>query len=358
MPRRRELDRVLLATSLLVAMIGVVMVASASGPLASQRYGLPEFEFAFRQLVAVVLGLIAMLVAAFVPLDLLFRPVFAWGGLGVTWIALVVPYLQPRVSGTHRWLQLPGISLQPSALAKLALPLALASWLAWCRDRREGPERTFYPALGMTGVTVLLVLLEPDLGSAVLLLAGAVAVLLLADISWKPLAALGGGALVMVVLAILAKPYRIERVRGFFGETSYQVQQSLIAIGGGGPLGRGLGESTQKLLYLPQPHTDFIFAVLGEEVGLWGATLTLGLLGLIVVRALRAARRAATLASGLLAGGLAVTLAVQTLINVSVCLKLIPAKGLPLPLLSAGGSDVLITLAAIGLVLNVGKEGA
>lgn len=358
MPRRRELDRVLFAAALLVATIGVVMVASASGPLAREMYRLPEFDFAFRQLVAAILGMVAMLVAALVPLDLLFRPALAWSGLGVTWVALFVPYCQPPVAGTHRWLQLPGISVQPSALAKVALPLALASWLAWCRERRLTPERTFYPALGGTGLTVVLVLLEPDLGSAVLLLAGAVAVLLLAEMPWKPLAALGGGAALMVALAILAKPYRIERVRAFFGETSYQVQQSLIALGGGGPLGRGLGESTQKLFFLPQPHTDFIFAVIGEEVGLWGATLVLALLGLIVARALRAARRAPTLASGLLAAGLAVVLAVQALINVSVCLKLLPAKGLPLPLLSAGGSDVLVTLAAIGLVLNVGKEGA
>lgn len=357
MPRHRELDRVLLATALLAATIGVVMVASASGPLAREMYRLPALDFALRQLVAAVLGVVAMLVAAFVPLDVLFRPVFAWTGLGATWIALLIPYFQPPVAGTHRWLQLFGISLQPSALAKVALPLALASWVAWCRDRRTPPGRTFYPALAMTGVTVLLVLLEPDLGSAVLLLAGAVTVLLLADMPWRPLAVFGGGAALMVALAILAKPYRIERVRAFFGETSYQVQQSLIALGGGGPLGRGLGESTQKLFFLPQPHTDFIFAVIGEEVGLWGATLLLALLGLIAARGLRAAQRAPTLPSGLLAAGLAVGFAVQALINVSVCLNLLPAKGLPLPLLSAGGSDVLITMMAIGLLLNVGKEG-
>lgn len=357
MPRQRQVDRLLIATTLLTATVGVVMVASASGPLAREYYRVPEFEFAFRQLVAVLLGAGTMLAATFVPLNLLLRPQVALGGLGLTWVALVVPFLQAPVAGTHRWLQLPMGSVQPSALAKVALPLALASWVAFCRSRRETPERTFYPALAMTGLTVMLVLAGPDLGSAVLLLAGAVAVLLLAEMPWKPLVALGGGTALMVIVAILAKPYRIERIRTFFGETSYQVQQSLIALGGGGALGRGIGESTQKLFFLPYPHTDFIFAVVGEEVGLWGATLTLALLGVIIVRALRAAYRSPTLATGLLAGGLAVTLAVQTLINVSVCLKLMPAKGLPLPLLSAGGSDVLITMAAIGLVLNVGKEG-
>lgn len=358
MPRQRQVDRLLVATTILTATAGVVMVASASGPLAREAYGVPEFEFAFRQLVAVLLGAGAMLAATFVPLHHLLKPHVALGGLGITWVALVVPYLQRPINGAHRWLQLPMGSLQPSALAKVALPLALASWVAYCRARRETPERTFYPALAITGLTVLLVLAAPDLGSAFLLLAGAVAVLVLAEIPWKPLVVLGGGTVLMVVVAILAKPYRMERVRSFFGETSYQVQQSLIAIGGGGVLGRGLGESTQKLFFLPYPHTDFIFAVVGEEVGLWGTTLTLALLGVIVVRALRAAHRSPTFGTGLLAAGLAVTLAVQTLINTSVCLKLMPAKGLPLPLLSAGGSDVLVTMIAIGLVLNVGKEGA
>jgi cell division protein FtsW len=357
MPRQRQIDRLLIATTLLTATAGVVMVASASGPLAREYYHVPEFAFAFRQLVAVLAGACAMLAFTFVPLDVLLKPHVALTGLGITWMALLTPYLQPPVAGTHRWLQLPFCSVQPSALAKVALPLALASWVAFCRARRETPQRTFHPALAMTGLTVAMVLAGQDLGSVALLLAGAGAVLLLADIPWKYLLALGGGTVVMGILAILAEPYRIERIRTFFGETSYHVQQSLIAIGGGGVLGHGLGESTQKLFFLPYPHTDFIFAVIGEEVGLWGATLTLALLGVIVARALHAAYHSPNLATCLLAAGLAVTLAVQALINVSVCLKLLPAKGLPLPLLSAGGSDVFVTMIAIGLVLNIGKEG-
>lgn len=352
MPRHREVDRILLAATLLVATLGVIMVASASGPR------MPRLDFAWRQAAAVAIGVFAMMFAAFVPLRWLFWPPVALGGLGLTWILLIVPFFQPKIAGTHRWLQLPMISFQPSAVAKVVLPLALAAWVAWCHSRRETPARTFYPALGMTAVTVVLVVVEPDLGSALLLLAGAVAVLLLAEMPWKPLALMAGGTAAMVALAIAAKPYRIERMRTFFGETSYQVHQSLIALGAGGPVGRGLGESTQKLFFLPQPHTDFIFAVLGEEIGLWGATLILALLGLIVVRALRAAHRAPSLPAGLLAAGVAVTLAAQALIHVSVCLKLMPAKGLPLPLLSAGGTDALFTLVAIGLVLNVSKEGA
>ena len=357
MPKTRTIDGVLLGATLFTAAVGVVVVASASGPLAREHYHLPEFEFAFRQFVAVLIGIGGMLIATFVPLERLCSPKVALPLLGTTWLALVAAYLQPRVAGTHRWLQLPIGSIQPSALAKITLPLALAAFLASRRRLRREGNTSHLAALALVGVTVLLVLLEPDLGSAVLLLSVSVTVLVLAEAPWKLLIGLGGAAALVFVLAILAKPYRVERMRTFFGESSYQVQQSLVAIGGGGLLGRGPGQSLQKLFFLPQPHTDFVFSVVGEEFGLWGTTLVLGLLGVIVARALLAANRANSLAAALLAGGLAVALAVQALLNISVCIKLLPAKGLPLPLLSAGGSDVAVSLVALGLLLNVGKEG-
>jgi cell division protein FtsW len=248
-------------------------------------------------------------------------------------------------------------SIQPSAVAKVTLPLALAALLARPMPGRRERRRAHRLALALTAVTVLVVLIEPDLGSAVLLLVAAASILLLADVPVRLLASLAAVASMVILVAVALKPYRIERLRTFFGDTSYQVQQSLIALGGGGLFGRGPGESLQKLFYLPQPHTDFIFAVIGEELGFVGAVVTLSLVGVIVVRALRAAQHASTRAAALLAAGLTVTLAVQTLLNVSVCLKLLPAKGLPLPLISAGGSDVMLTMVAIGLLLNVSKEG-
>jgi cell division protein FtsW len=325
--------------------------------LARESYRLPEYEFALRQLVALLVGVGGLLAATFVPLDRIMRLRLALPMLGVTWGALAVAFFQPRVAGTHRWLQLPVGSVQPSSVAKVALPLALAALFAWQRAERKPPKLAHAAALLMTGVTVGLVLLEPDLGSAVLLLVAAASVLLLADMPWRYLTALGAAAVIVFLLAIALKPYRVARMRSFFGDTGYQVQQSLIALGGGGLLGRGPGGSMQKLFFLPQPHTDFIFAVVGEEFGLVGTVVTLALLGVIVVRGLRASRRANTLAAALLAAGLTVTIAVQALLNVSVCLKLLPAKGLPLPLVSSGGSDLVLTLVAVGLLLNVGKEG-
>ncbi len=357
MPRTRQIDRVLLGATVVAAAVGVVMVGSASGPRALEQYHVSEYEFAIRQLVAVVLGLGGMLVATFVPLEKLTSWKTAFALLAVTWAALLMAFFQPRVAGTHRWLQLPVSSIQPSAIAKVTLPLALAALLgrAW-RDPRQR-TRAHRAALAMVGLTVLLVLAEPDLGSAVLLAVAAATVLVLAEVPPKPLAAMAAAAGVVFLIAIALKPYRMERLRTFFGETSYQVQQSLIAIGGGGIFGRGPGQSLQKLFYLPQPHTDFIFSVIGEELGFVGALCTLAILGVVVARALAATRRASTRTAALLAAGLTVTLAVQVLLNVSVCLKLLPAKGLPLPLLSAGGSDVALTLVAVGLLLNIGKEG-
>ncbi len=358
MPRTRQLDRWLLGSALVLAAFGVVMVASASGPLAREHYHLPESEFAFRQAMAVLLGAGTMLAATFVPLDWLTNRKVAVGALAVTWVLLLAAYLQPSVAGTHRWLRLPIGSIQPSAIAKVTLPLALAALIAYHRELRREARWTFLTASGLSAATVALVLAEPDLGSAVLLVVAAGAVLLLADMPWKPMALAGAALLPVFLVAIALKPYRVERMRSFFGSTSYQVHQSLIALGRGGLFGEGPGESVQKLFYLPQPHTDFIFAISGEELGFLGALAILGALGVVMWRGFRAAERAATLAHGLLAAGLTTTLAVQALLNVSVCLKLLPAKGLPLPLVSSGGSDVVLTMAAIGLLLNIAKEGA
>ncbi len=358
MPRRRVLDYQLIAATMVAVSLGVLLVASASGPLARDYYRLPEWDFAWRQGIAVVLGLAAMLGATFTPLERLTSLRVAVPLLLLTWIALAAAYFQPEVANTHRWLRLPIGSVQPSAFAKVALPLALATWLAWCRRERIRPGVSFGVAMAAVALTVALVLFEPDLGSAMLLAAAAVAILWLAEMPAMALLATGLVATSAFAAAVALAPYRLERVKAFFGTGSFQVQQSLIALGSGGLLGRGPGKSVQKLFFLPQPHSDFIFAIAGEELGFLGASSIMLLLGVIVVAGLRAARRAPTLAAALLAAGLTTTLAVQALLNLSVCLKLLPAKGLPLPLISAGGSDVLLTMVAIGVLLNIGKEGA
>jgi len=356
MPQRRVLDYRLAGATMLTAALGVLLVASASGPLARDYYRLPEWDFAWRQGIAVLLGLAAMLAVTFAPLEKLTSLKVAAPLLGLTWIALAAAYFQPEVANTHRWLRLPIGSVQPSAFAKVVLPLALAAWFGHCRQERTDPRTAFGVGVVAVAITVGLVVFEPDLGSAALLAAGAVAILWLAELPWKPLVATGVLSAVGFAAAVVLAPYRLERVRAYFGTASFQVQQSLIALGSGGPFGRGPGKSLQKLFFLPQPHSDFIFAIAGEELGFVGASGIMLLLGVIVVAGLRAARRAPTLAAALLAAGLTTTLAVQALLNLSVCLNLLPPKGLPLPLISAGGSDVLLTMVAVGVLLNIGKE--
>lgn len=358
MPKRKQLDRFLLFATLVAAPVGVALVYSASAPLARDYYGLPAWDFANRQIMAWFVGTALMLAAAFLPLEkILSRPV-ALASLAVTWVALLVPYFQPEVAQTHRWLRLPGASFQPSALAKVVLPLALASVLAEMPSRGREQNRYLALAGSLTAVTAALVYFEPDLGTTLLLLGTATAMLVVADTRTWALAAALAGVVAVAVVGILAEPYRLTRVVGFLSGTTYQVQQALIALGSGGFLGRGPGASVQKLFFLPQPHTDFIFAIAGEELGFVGALLLLALLGLIVARCFVAARKAPSRAGALLACGLGFELALQVLLNVAVCLHLSPAKGLTLPLISAGGSDLVANLVALGLVLNVSKEGS
>lgn len=358
MPKRKHLDRLLLFATLVAALVGVALVYSASAPLARDYYGLPSWEFANRQILAWLIGTVLMMALAFAPLERILAKPVALGALAVTWVLLLIPYFQPTVAQTHRWLRLPGASLQPSALAKVVLPLALAAVLADMPTRGRDQNRYLMVSGFLTVTTATLVYFEPDLGTALLLLGTATAMLVVADTRPGALVASFASVVAVAVVGILAEPYRMTRILGFLSGTTYQVQQALIALGSGGFAGRGPGASMQKLFFLPQPHTDFIFAIAGEELGFLGALGLLSLLALIVARCFVASTKAPSRAAALLACGLGFELALQVLLNVAVCLKLLPAKGLPLPLISAGGSDLVANLVALGLVLNVGKEGS
>lgn len=358
MPKRKHLDGLLLSATLVAALVGIALVWSASAPLAAGLYRVRSWEFAYRQFIAWVLGSVLMLGAAFLPLEHLLSRLVAWTALAITWVLLLIPYFQPELAGTHRWLRLPVGSFQPSALAKVTLPLALSVLLA--EMPRQGKAQNPYLAAAflLVTTTVALVYFEPDLGSALLLAGTAVAILYLAEARTAVLVGALAAAAALAVIGVLMVPYRLQRVMDFLSGESFQVQQALIALGSGGLLGRGPGASMQKLFFLPQPHTDFIFAIAGEEVGFIGSLFLLALLALLVARCLRAGLRAPQRAAALLALGLGCQLALQTLLHVAVCLGLVPTKGLPLPLISAGGSDLLANLVALGLVLNVAKEGS
>jgi cell division protein FtsW len=270
----------------------------------------------------------------------------------------------PAIARTHRWVQFAGVQFQPSELAKISLVLFLAFY---CETKKDtlNEWKTLALPFGVLGAAVFLVLLEPDFGTALMLAALSCAMLLIGGVKLKrflvPLAVLA----VIFPIFLFSQSYRLDRVRGFLSGgddplgKGYQVYQSKIAVGAGGLIGVGLGESTQRLSFLPFAHTDFIYAILGEETGLVGATLTLGLFLLLLWRGMKIASAAPDPALKMVAAGLSLMLVAQALLNVTIVLGLGPAKGIPLPFLSYGRSSLICSLAAAGILLHISqKRGA
>ncbi|HSO73904.1 MAG TPA: putative lipid II flippase FtsW [Blastocatellia bacterium] len=363
-PKARELpvDRVLLATVLGLTLFGAVMVYSASAILAEKNYG-SSFYFFSRQALWAVVGLAAMAVAMCIDYRHYKRPVVFYSVLGVTVAMLVVVLFLPTVNETHRWIRYGRyISVQPSEIAKLALAVFLGLFLERQAREIENFKRTFLRAAVVAGLLIVLIAIEPDLGTAMALGAVFVVVMFQAGTPLRHLALLAIPVVPAMVYMLLV-PWRFQRILAFLDPWKYQSTfgfqpvQSMIAIGSGGTSGVGFAAGKQKLFYLPAPHTDFIFAVIGEELGLIGAGTVVLLFALVAWRGFRAARFAPDLFGQLLAVGLTTMIVAQALFNISVTLSLVPTKGIPLPFISSGGSSLAISLFAAGVLLNVSKHG-
>ena len=360
---RRELpvDKVLLAVVLGITLFGAVMVYSASAILAEKNYG-SQFYFLSRQALWALAGLGAMAVGLAIDYRHYKRPVVIYSALVVTFAMLIVVLFLPRVNETHRWIRYGSFSLQPSEPAKLALVAFLGFFLERHLREIDSFKRTFVRAAVVAGVLIGLVGAEPDLGTAMALGLVFVTMMFQAGTPMRFFATL----VIPVVPAItymLMKPWRFARLLAFLDPWKYQATygfqpvQSMIAIGSGGAGGVGFAQGRQKLFYLPAPHTDFIFAVIGEELGLIGAGTLVLLFGLLAWRGYRAARFAPDMFGQLLAVGLTTMIIAQAFFNISVTLSLVPTKGIPLPFVSAGGSSLAISLFAAGVLLNVSKHG-
>lgn len=359
MPLRQRFDRVLLGAAIAQTAVGLAVLASASWLIAAERYHRPGTFFVAWQSAVAVIGLGVLVAAMHVRVELLENRRLLWLGVAATWILLGLAFLQPPVANTHRWLSLGGISIQPSVVARLALVLLAATELS--RSAAAGwPLSRLLPLAGAGTLTCALIVLEPDLGSAVLVALVLGAMAFVAGLPMRLLLAPAVAALAAAVAAVLTSPYRLERLRAFVdpdggSAAGWQTLQSLIALGSGGLLGRGYGAGMQKLFFLPEPHTDFIFAIAGEELGLVGVTVLVALPAVIVWRGLRTAARQQIPGRALLAFGLTFAFAAQTLIHMVVCLGLVPPKGIPLPLVSYGKIDLLAGLAGVGLLLNLSR---
>jgi cell division protein FtsW len=278
-------------------------------------------------------------------------------------VGLLVAALQsPELENTNRWVWIGGVSVQPSEIAKLSLVLYLAYQIdkKWDRINRAS---LLIPCVVATTLFVVLILLQPDFGTAAIVLATAGLMLFLAGLAWRYVALAVALAMPALWFLVVSVPYRRQRLLTFLSPdadplgTGWQVDQSLIAVGSGGVFGLGLGQSVQKLHFLPMADSDFIFAILSEELGLLGSLAVLVLFAVFLWRGLRAGVRAPETFGRFLAWGLGGMISMQAMLNIGVALALLPTTGAPLPLLSNGGSSLVTTLAACGLVLNVSQHG-
>jgi cell division protein FtsW len=360
MPIRQRFDRLLLGAAILQTAIGLAILASASWLIATERYGRAGSYFFSWQAGTAMIGLGVLVVCMHLRTTLLTDRRLVAVAVGFSWVLLLLAFLQSPVAATHRWLSVGGMSLQPSVLARLAVIMLAAILLD--EARREGwPWRRLAVMAAVIVATAVIIVAEPDLGSAALLL---IVLGTMAFVSGMPLRLLAAPAMigiVAVIVAILGSPYRLARVQAFLdtnaaAAASWQSHQSLVAIGSGGLVGRGYGSGLQKLFFLPEPHTDFIFSITGEELGLAGLLTLLGLAGIITWRGLVIANRQEDPGRALLAFGLTAAFAIQSLVHMVVCLDMLPPKGIPLPLVSYGKTELVVTLVAVGMLLNLSRE--
>lgn len=361
MARKLAPDKWLFAATTGLTLFGVVMVYSASAVMAQKENG-NQFYYVIKQGVWVAIGFVVMLLAMQFNYQQLKSRRIVYGLLLLSTTTLMAVFFFSSTNGAHRWIKLPGISIQPSELSKLALAIFLAYFL----EKRAGEEgdfwRTFLPAGFITGWLAALVVIEPDFGTALMLAVMFTVVIYTAGARLIHLAMAAAPALVVAIGLLIFVPWRLQRLVTFLNPWAdqqgrgFQVVQSLIAVGSGGPNGLGFAQGKQKMLFLPFAHSDFIFAVIGEELGLVGTLAVVAVFALFLWRGVRTALLAPDRFGMLLSLGIVAGIVTQALFNISVVLSLVPTKGIPLPFISYGGSSLVPTLGAVGILLNISQH--
>ncbi len=361
MARKLQSDKWLFLATLALVCVSIVMVYSASAVVADQRYQQPYY-FVTRQVLYALLGLAVLTIVMRIDYRAYRNEPLIWSVLGVVGLLLVAVLFARPINGSHRWFGLGGLGIQPSELAKVAAIFFTALTLDRRMHRINDVKYALAPIALIVGGLAGLILIEPDFGTSVALTFVVAAMVVAAGLSYRYIVGLAAVLLPIGYLILIAEPYRWRRIVAFLNPEAdplgdgFHLVQSLIAVGSGGWLGRGLMGGIQKLFYLPEPHTDFIFAVIAEELGLFGATFVVACFGVIAWRGLKAATTAPDRFGALLALGITTMVVAQALVNVSVVLGLLPTKGIPLPLVSNGGSSLLVNLASIGVLLNISQH--
>jgi len=356
------MDHSLLIITIVLALVGLVMVFSASAVVAGNRFHDPGY-FLKRQLAWLAFGFLLLHLASHI--DYVWWKRLSIPLLGLTVVLLVmvlIPSLGVSAKGARRWLRLGPISVQPAEIAKLVAVMYLAAYLAKKEDRLTGFLSGLAPALLVIGVLGGLVLLEPDLGTVVVMGSVAIGLLFLGGARISHLLSLGLCAVPAVLVLVLSSSYRRQRLMTFLApwkdasDAGFQITQSFLAFGSGGLFGVGLGEGKQKLFFLPEAHTDFVLALVGEELGLVGTGVIILLFALFAIRGFQVAARARMPFGRYLGMGITLLIGVQALINACVVTGLVPTKGLTLPFVSYGGSSLVTCMFGVGILLNISRD--
>ncbi|HLI03580.1 MAG TPA: putative lipid II flippase FtsW [Terracidiphilus sp.] len=362
MAKRVGVDKWMFFTTLLLVVAGLVMVFSASAVVAQERYHSP-YTFLIDQAVWAVAGGLAMLALMHIDARRYNSPRFIYPALSITTLLLVAVFLFPGSHNTHRWIRFGEFfTFQPSEIAKPVLVLFLAWFLHNRLDAMRDWKNTLLRAAIVPVLFMLLIVKQPDLGTALVLGGVTAMMLVLAGMEWKYLAGAALAAMPFLCGLLFLVPWRRARMLAFMNPAAdpqgagFHINQSLIAVGTGGFAGRGYMEGMQKLFYLPEASTDFIFANIAEELGFIGAMLIVTLFVVFAARGLRAVFRSQDPFSRMVAFGITTTILLQAFFNISVVLSLVPTKGIPLPLISKGGTSLFFTLASIGILLNITRQ--
>jgi cell division protein FtsW len=361
MAKRVGVDKWLFGTVLLLVLFGLVCVFSASAVMAKATTGSP-YTFVIRQAAFAIAGVVALFALMRVDYRRYNNPKLIFPLMAITGLLLMVVFVMGGMNGAHRWVRFAGITLQPSELAKPVIVFFLAWFLQTRIHAIENVKETILPAVIPPLVYILLILKEPDLGTAIVCAAVLMLMLYLAGMQMKWIGLALAAAAPVLYYMLFHVAFRAARMKAFLNPEAdpkgagFHIMQSLIAVGSGGIFGRGLTEGIQKLFFLPEPHTDFIFANICEELGLIGAICVVTAFCILGYRGLRAAFLSSDPFARFLAFGLTTAILVQAFFNMSVVIALLPTKGIPLPFISSGGTSVFVTLACMGVLLNVTRE--
>jgi cell division protein FtsW len=354
-------DWFLFAIATGLAGFGAAMVYSASAMIAMKE-SQSQYTYFYKQFAFTLVGLGLMYLVSKIDYRKYQTEWVVYGILAVTVVLLIAVFAFPSINGARRWIRFGGFSVQPSELAKIALPIFLAFFLTKHEKTMGELKSTVIPCLSALVLLAGLIFIEPDLGTVIVLCAIFSAVYFAAGAKLLHIASVAGAMVLLGIGAIIFAPWRVQRLMAFLDpfkhsdDAGYQVVQSLMAIGSGGVVGEGFAKGQAKLFYLPYPYSDFIFSVVGEELGLVGTMAVLIAFGLLLWRGTRAALMAPDRFGMLLGIGIITGIIVQALFNISVVISILPAKGIPLPFISYGGTSVLMTLCAVGVLLNISQN--